>query len=1042
MRKRIIHAFLMLCVFLSPFAVAAQTLQVTGKVTAATDGRPLPGVTVTVQGSTAATSTDDAGNYVITVPKAGSVLVFQQLGMVSQQVVVRATGTIDVSLEEDLSTLDEVVVIGYGTQRKSVVTGAITSVKSADIENQVVGRLETALQGRTSGVTITTNSGAPGSGASILVRGVTTMNNNTPLYVVDGVVVDAGGIDYLNTSDIESVEVLKDAASAAIYGTRAAAGVILVTTKKGRAGDMAINYNGYYGTQAPAKKLQLLNATEYATIRNEASLNDGGNIIFPDPASLGQGTDWQSTIFENNAPIQNHELSISGGNDRSTFYTSFGFFGQDGVVTPEISNYNRYNVRINSEHKVKPWLRFGENLGYSYIKSQGSLATNSEFGGPLSSAINLDPLTPVIMTDPTLLGQAPYSNQAVVRDPNGNPYAISQHVAQEMTNPLAYVDTRLGNYGWSHNIVGNVFAEIEPIEGLRIRSTLGTKLAWWGDESFDGIYYLNAAQNRSTTAFHRNRNQGFNWNIENIISYSRKIDGHNFTVLAGQGAYVEDISSGLNLTFNNIPASNFDEATFNLKVPTSDRLADAYDAINHTLSSLFGRVIYDYQEKYLFTGIIRRDGSSKFGDDRKYGVFPSASVGWVVTNEDFWPTNPYLNSLKIRASYGVVGNDASNGNFQFIPTIGMGGGRNYIFGLDNMYIGASPNAPANPLLAWEETSQLNIGTDATLFGSVTVGFDWFQKKTSGILWPLTIPGYVGVGDPTVNLADMEASGIELELGYRKSFGDFHLNVNGNISHSDNKVTYISDDLEFHERGAAGIQNFVHSLQRTQVGHAFNSFYGYQILGVFQNQAEIDAHVASSGQKIQPNAVPGDFKWADLDDNGSINAEDRTFLGTAIPTLNYGLTINASYKNFDLMVFGQGSSGNKIFQGLRRLDIGNANWHSKALNRWVGEGSTNEQPRATLADPNQNYSKPSEFYLEDGTYLRLKTLQLGYTLPATLTGKIGIRKIRVYVSSNNLATFTKYTGYDPEIGGGTDVWGVDTGVYPQARSFLFGLNFTL
>jgi len=345
-------------------------------------------------------------------------------------------------------------------------------------------------------------------------------------------------------------------------------------------------------------------------------------------------------------------------------------------------------------------------------------------------------------------------------------------------------------------------------------------------------------------------------------------------------------------------------------------------------------------------------------------------------------------------------------------------------------------------LAWEETSQLNIGTDATLFGSVTVGFDWFQKKTSGILWPLTIPGYVGVGDPTVNLADMEASGIELELGYRKSFGDFHLNVNGNISHSDNKVTYISDDLEFHERGAAGIQNFVHSLQRTQVGHAFNSFYGYQILGVFQNQAEIDAHVASSGQKIQPNAVPGDFKWADLDDNGSINAEDRTFLGTAIPTLNYGLTINASYKNFDLMVFGQGSSGNKIFQGLRRLDIGNANWHSKALNRWVGEGSTNEQPRATLADPNQNYSKPSEFYLEDGTYLRLKTLQLGYTLPATLTGKIGIRKIRVYVSSNNLATFTKYTGYDPEIGGGTDVWGVDTGVYPQARSFLFGLNFTL
>src|SRR5690606_34372075 len=386
-------------------------------------------------------------------------------------------------------------------------------------------------------------------GASIRVRGVTTLNNNTPLYVVDGVVVDAGGIDYLNTSDIESIEVLKDAASAAIYGTRAAAGVILVTTKKGRAGDMMVSYNGYYGTQAPAKKLNLLNAAEYATIRNEVSLNDGGGILFPDPASLGDGTDWQSTIFENNAPIQNHELSISGGGEKSTFYTSFGYFGQDGVVTPEISNYNRYNVRINSDHKVNDWLRFGENLGYSFIKSQGSLATNSEFGGPLSSAINLDPLTPVIITDPDLLSQAPYSNQPVVRDAAGNPYAISPNVAQEMTNPLAYVDTRLGNYGWSHNIVGNVYAEIEPVEGLRIRSTVGAKLAWWGDESYNGIYYLNAAQNRSTTNFNRSRNQGFNWNIENTISYSREIEDHNFTVLLGQGAYLENLTSGINITF-------------------------------------------------------------------------------------------------------------------------------------------------------------------------------------------------------------------------------------------------------------------------------------------------------------------------------------------------------------------------------------------------------------------------------------------------------------------------------------------------------------
>ena len=1041
MKERILHAFLMLCMCFSSLTLAAQTLQVRGKVTAAADGKPLPGVTVTVAGTNIATSTDDSGNYTITAPESGSTLVFQQLGMATQKILVSSSGTVDVSLEDDLSTLEEVVVIGYGTQKKSVVTGAITSVKASDIENQVVGRLESALQGRTSGVTITTNSGAPGSGASILVRGITTTNNNTPLYVVDGVVVDAGGIDYLNTSDIESIEVLKDAASAAIYGTRAAAGVILVSTKKGKSGEMIIGYNGYYGTQAPAKKLNLLDATEYATIRNEASLNDGGGILYPDPASLGDGTDWQNTIFDNNAPIQNHELSISGGNEKSTFYTSFGYFGQDGVVTPEISNYNRYNVRLNSDHKVKKWLRFGQNLGYSYIKSQGSLATNSEFGGPLSSAINLDPLTPTVITDPSVANAPPYATQAVVRDANGNPYGISTNVAQEMTNPLAYVDTRLGNYGFSHNIIGNVFAEIEPIEGLRIRSTLGSKLAWWGSESFNGIYYMSAVQNRSTTEFYRERQHGFNWNIENTVSYSRNISGHNFTALVGQGAYMNNLTNGTYITFNNIAASTFDEATFNLKVPATDIVADASDGITHNLSSLFARITYDYKEKYLFTGIIRRDGSSRFGANRKYGIFPSASIGWVLTNEEFWTPNDILNTLKVRASYGIVGNDNTN-NFMFVPTIGMGGGRNYFFGIDNMHIGASPNAPANPSLAWEETSQLDIGLDATLFRDWTLTFDWYQKKTSGILRTVSIPGYTGLSDPWYNLADLNAKGFEVELGYRKAIGDFNLGVNGNASYTTNMVDFLGANVAFIEEGTGGIQNFTNNVQRTAPGQPYNSFYGYQIEGVFQNQAEIDAHVSPEGNRLQPNAVPGDFKWADLDGNGSINAEDRTFLGTAIPTFTYGMTINASYKNFDLLVFGQGAAGNKIFQGLRRLDITNANWHGKILDRWVGEGSSSDRPRATLADPNQNYSRPSAFYLEDGAYLRIKTLQLGYTLPNTLTSKIGIRNIRAYVSSNNLFTFTKYTGYDPEVGGGSDTWGIDAGVYPQARSFLFGLNFTL
>ncbi len=1036
MRFKILHAFLLICMCISATDLMAQTLSIRGQVTSSTTGEPISGVTVTVEGKRQATSTNATGQYTLEFPGESAVVRFSQIGKISQQIEVNQSGVYNIQLEDGLDELEEIVVVGYGTQKKSVVTGAISSVKGSDLETMPVTRLEQSLQGRASGLTIASNSGEPGASSTIRIRGFTTFGNNNPLWVVDGVVVDAGGIGYLNQSDIESIEVLKDASSQAIYGARAAAGVILVTTKKGAQGAIRINYNTFLGSSAPARKLSLLNATEYATLRNEAALAAGNALPFSDPASLGEGTDWQEHIFNRNAFRQNHELSISGGNEVSTFYTSFGLLTQEGIVASEISNYKRNNIRLNSEHKVAKWLKFGQNLGYSHERVQGVGNTNSEFGGPLSSAINLDPTTPLIITDPTIINNPslPYSTQAVPRDPNGNPYGISQYVAQEMSNPLAYIQTRLGNYGWSDNIVGNVYGEIEPIKGLKIRSTLGSKLSFWGHESFTPVYYLNAVMQRAQNDFTRGTNRGFDWNLENTISYQYSLQDHNFMALIGQGAYYDNRARGINVTYFDIPVNNFDDASLNYTIPADQKNSSGYENVGHTVSSLFARLNYNYKEKYLVEGLIRRDGSSRFGSNNKYGVFPSFSLGWVVSKEDFLMDNPNISMLKIRGGYGVVGND-NIGDFAYLSTIG--GGRNYTIGLTDIYtVGNSPNAPSNPDLRWEQTSQANIGLEMSFLTNFTLTFDWFNKVTTGILQNPRIPGYVGaIGNPAANVADMKNTGVELELGYKNRLGAVNFSVNGNASYLRNEVTDIGAGVSF--LNGAGFQASTYNITRTMVGQPFNSFYGFRTMGIFQNQAEIEAYKNSEGGLIQPNARPGDFKWADLDENGVIDANDRTFIGDPTPNWTFGFTVNLEWNNFDALIFGQGVAGNKVFQGLRRLDINNANYSTRALGRWTGEGSSNDFPRLTDADANNNFTNPSEFYLEDGSYFRLKTVQIGYSLPRSLSNRIGLQKIRLYAMAENLMTFTKYTGFDPEIGGG--IMSIDRGIYPQARSYMFGLN---
>jgi TonB-dependent starch-binding outer membrane protein SusC len=1022
---------LLLFSILFSLTLRAQEINVTGKVTSK-DGSPIPGVSVLIQGTRNGVATNPNGEFRIAVPKAGTNLVFSLIGMTSQTIAVNNSQPINVILLDSTNDLDQVVVVGYGTQKKSVVTGAISQVKASDLENMPVMRIEQSLQGRTSGLTITTSSGQPGDGATLRIRGTTSINNSEALYIVDGVQV-GGGIDYLNQADIESIEVLKDAASAAIYGARAANGVILVTTKKGnRNGKMSVNYNTYLGTQAPARKLDLLNATQYATLYNEAQFAANPNVgtpRFPNPSQLGQGTDWQAAIFNNSAKIQNHELSLSGGGEKSTYYSSFGYFDQDGIVATSNSQYKRFTARFNSDHQITKAIKFGQTIGYTRVNSVG-VGTNTEYGSPLGRAINIDPLTPVVETDPARINLPIYTGNPVVRNAQGLPYGISEYAQSEILNPVAALAVAQGR-GWSDKVVANAFVEVEPIKGLKLRSQGGVDLAFWGSEGFTPIYYLNSINQTTITSYNRNSNRGLFWSLENTISYNKQINKHNFTGLIGYSSQKNkgETNGG---TKDGIPVTNIKDASLQFPVSRANDVFYGGEYLN-TLNSIFGRLTYNFDEKYLFTGIVRRDGSSRFGPNNKFGYFPSGSVGWVASRESFFPQNNVVTFLKFRGSYGVTGND-NIGDFRYLSTVS--GGRNYTLGTSaGLNNGVSPDALSNPDLRWEETSSTDIGLDATLFGNFTITADWYHKKTSGMLLQIDVPGYVGNSGPIGNIADLSNRGFELELGYNKRMGEFSFRVAANGSFLTNNIDFLGDEKQF--LGGQTVTPQGLEVTRTMVGHAIGSFFGYRSNGLFQNQAEINNYKNAGGTLIQPNAKPGDIKFIDLNGDGLISDNDREIIGDPTPDFTYGFTLNAAYKGFDFVMLGQGVAGNQVFNALRRFDLPTANYTTAILDRWRGEGTSNVTPRLTLQDDNKNYSRVSSLFLEDASYFRIKTLQVGYSLPTQLVSKAGLSKLRFYVMANNLVTFTKYTGYDPEIGGGS--FGVDRGFYPQARTFFAGIN---
>ena len=1034
-------------------AVYAQNIQIKGTVVSGTDNEPLPGVNVVVKGNTSTgTITDFNGTFTLSAP-ADAILSISYIGFKSQEIAVKGHKDIKIVLQEDSETLDEVVVVGYGVQKKSVVTASIAKVSADDLASTAPVRMDNALKGLASGVTVTSSSGQPGAAAQIRVRGVGTIRTENgaadPLYIVDGMPLE-GGLDYLNPNDIASIEVLKDAASGAVYGARAANGVILVTTKTGKIGKTKVTYDFSYGWQSAWKKRDVLNASEYALMINEGAINAGIAPKFSDPYSYGQGTNWQDEVFNNNAPMMNHQVSVSGASEKVNYLFSLGFYTQDGIVGGNFdrSNYERLTLRSNTQYtlfdesKERNWLnslKVTSNLSYARIKST-NFDDNSTRGTPLGSALALSPILNVYdETEEAIKAQfdkyGTTAEYTPVYDPrNGKLFSIPGEFG-EMSNPIAKLSLP-GDKHWSHKFVANFSAELQLWDNLKFKTSYGADLSFWGYDGYRPLYYLRSGESSTQSSAYSRKEDGTVWQLENVLMYDKSIDKHSFSVLLGQSAK-KSSGSYLYGSRNNITnySRPYIDASTGLAA-NADRDAAGAPSVDATLASIFARASYNYDERYMLQVTVRRDGSSRFGPNNHYAVFPSFSLGWNLTNEKFMNKRPnWLTTTKIRLSWGKNGNE-NIGNFKY--TVLTSPGNNAIFGSsENVINGVKASGLANPDLKWEESEQLDFGLDFGFFNNaLTFTADYYKKKTNGMLMEMNIPFYVGEAKPIGNVGKMENSGIELEAAYKFRVSDWNFRVSANASYLKNKLIEYGN-----ESGWENLDSFqgTGDISRAENGKPFPFFYGYKTAGIFQNTDEVKAYKNDKGELLQPTAVPGDVRFVDVDGNGIIDANDRTDIGKGMPDWTFGFNLGVSWKNFDLNMMWQGTAGNDIYDATRRTDIATSNLPSWMLNRWTGEGTSNRIPRFVQGD-NVNWQS-SDLYVYDGSYLRLKNIQLGYTLPAALTQKVFISSLRFYVAAENLFTFTKYHGFDPEISSGGTSLGIDYGVYPQARVWTIGASLS-
>ncbi len=1048
--------FLSLLSGFAALSVNAQTLTVKGKITDGSNGDPVPFASVVVKGTGAWTASDAEGHYTVEAPANGTLSV-ESLGYISAEIAVAGQSALDIVLYPDHDMLSDAVVIGYGVQQKKLLTGSTVQVKGNDLTKLSTTSVLSALQSQSPGVTITQSSGQPGEGFKVNIRGMGTIGDSDPLYVIDGVV--GGSLSALNPADIESIDVLKDAASAAIYGARAANGVVLVTTKQGKEGRAVLSYDAYYGQQYIAKMPNLTNAQEYIAAldlmyKNEGiALTDWAAVL---PANLYQsiqngtwkGTNWMEEAYNRGAMTTNHAINLSGGTADHRYSIGLSYTGQEGLIgynkiRPAHADFNRYTFRVNTDNVVIKSgdlniLRIGETMNFNHSTNSGIANDVDIYWNSVHNILRTTPLLPAYKYDEN--GNIAGFYDQAARSAEGWNFDTSTSSA----NPLAYdyYTSRGLQQSSSFTFQASAFAELQPIKNLKFKTQFGYVMSSSSSRSYNMIYDINPKANNDFDSVSQSMsyNQRITW--ENTVSYNFSIkDLHNFDFVAGQS--IEKWGMGVSVSgkgTNSIFPNDWDRAYLSNTKPKelSQVSVSGSPRSQGALASFFGRVNYNYDNKYLFSATVRADGSSNFARGHRWGIFPSASAGWVISSEPWMAqTKDWLSFLKVRASWGQNGN-ASISNFQYLSTIVLDTNASYAFDSEDSFAtGAVGDVLANPAVSWETSQQLDLGLDARFFDSrLGVSIDGYIKDTRDWLVRAPIASVYGLNPPYINGGDIRNSGIEVAVDWSKNTGDFTYGINVNGAYNKNIVTRIANAEGIIHGAEDVLSEGTVEMYRAQVGYPIGYFYGYKTAGVFQNQAQVDATAAK-----YEDSKPGDLIFVDVNGDGVISAEDRTMIGDPNPHFTTGLNFWMAYKGFDFSIAGYGAFGQQIAKSYRSFaDSQRDNFTTDVFQTWQGEGTSNRLPILTYGS-NRNWQNISDIYVENGDYFKVSNVTVGYDFRRLVNMK-HISKCRLYFTAQNLLTLTGYSGMDPEIGKGTeDDWvsGIDVGFYPSARTFLIGVN---
>jgi TonB-dependent starch-binding outer membrane protein SusC len=1032
-------------------------ITITGKVSDE-NGEVLPGVSIVVKDTRRGITTNTNGEYSITVPDEKAILVFSYVGFETQEIIVGNRSMVNVNLKTFLGNLEEIVVVGYGEQQKKLITGATSQVKGSEIQKRNTTGMMDALKGQVSGLNISKVSAQPGDGFKVSIRGLGTTGNSNPLFVVDGVPV--ADISQLNPAEIESLDVLKDAASAAIYGSRASNGVILITTKKGKVGKMTLTYDGFYGMQNIAKKVDYLGAKDYLTLMSEHYTNN--NIAVPNfepliPAYADikngswNGTNWLDATSNKNAPIQNHSINISGGANQAIYSMGVSVNSEEGIVgKPATPTFDRYSFRINSEFTLIKknsfdMLKIGENLNFSHTNRHVTISEGAGNETSFASVASGSPVIQIYNPDPSKQGIYPYYPFNVYGSPTG--------VAPTAPNPLAWLDyEKSGSFSRNNNIYGNMYLIFQPIKKLVFRTSFGINPYTLSERSYVPAYLLSATPAISYFVNTMDRTSqslrmGLKWIFDNTLSYNFKIqDKNNFDIMVGASAEKSGIGESISGTNGRSLFNDFDFAylTNNKTIDPSFTLLSGSPLGESKILSTFGRLSYDFKQTYLFTGVLRADGSSNFAPGKRWGLFPSVSAGWAVTNEPFMKNvSKYVDYLKLRASWGENGNQSIS-PFQYLSTISFTNAPFFRYSDKTKFdIGGFPNILPNPDVSWETSSQTDIGFDARLLKSkIGLTFDWYNKLTQDWLIQAPILATDGTGAPFINGGDVQNRGYEIAASFNDEIGDFSYGLSVNAAFQKNKVTRIANSEGIIHGPNAALHADQKETYRAQVGMPIGYFWGLQTNGLFQNVDEVSNYKNPNGKTIQPAAKPGDLRYVDQNKDGVIDQGDNIYLGDPNPTSIFGFTLNCAYKSFDITAVANGVAGNEvIWSYFNNINHGTYNWATSQLGRWHGEGTSNTIPRINIGST-QDITL-SDRFVSDASFLRMSNLTLGYNLKSILK-QTNLQNFRLYISGQNLFTITKYQGFNPEVGnggknGGNWAGGVDSAPYPLARTYLIGLS---